>query len=92
MSCSDLRKEEALELVRLAAGVLVRRRGHGLLGLLEAVRVAERHHVIEVVAARAKDGRVRAVRTCEGVRGRRRTRCSAPPASPLLGRRRAPHS
>ena len=71
MSCLDLRQEEALELVRLAAGVLVRRRGHGLLGLLEAVRVAERHHVIEVVAARA----THAVRGCvrgQGVRERAR--------------------
>ena len=70
--CSDLLQEEAFELVGLAAGVLVRRRGHGLHGLLVAFRIREGHHVIEVVAARATRADVRArlerARACERAR------------------------
>ena len=58
--CSDLLQEEAFELVGLAAGILVRRRGHGLHGLLVAFRIREGHHVIEVVAARAARADVKA--------------------------------
>ena len=58
--CSDLLQEEAFELVGLAAAILVRRRGHGLHGLLVAFRIREGHHVIEVVAARAARADVKA--------------------------------